>query len=71
MHALKFYDRTRLLYLETDSSGMSLGAGLLQARESMNCRCDEISDNVILLPVAFASKSLSSVKQCFSNIEQG
>ena len=30
---IKFYDQTRALYLESDSSGIGLGAGLLQIRD--------------------------------------
>ena len=30
---MKFYDASRLLLLETITSGVSLGAGLLQVRE--------------------------------------
>ena len=34
---MKLYDASRPLYLETDSSGFVLGAGLLQVRDGMNC----------------------------------
>ena len=30
---MKFKDNTKSLYLETDGSGVGLGAGLLQTRE--------------------------------------
>ena len=34
---MKFYFTSRSIYLETDASGFSLEAGLLQARDGMNC----------------------------------
>ena len=34
---MKFYDDTKLLYLETDASGISLGVALLQLRDNKNC----------------------------------
>ena len=34
---MKFYDYTKPLYLETDASGVSLGAALLQLRDNMTC----------------------------------
>ena len=45
---MKFYGVARHLYLETDASGISLGAGLLQVRDGINCGHDEIPDNTIL-----------------------
>ena len=61
--------RLRLLYLETNASVIGLRAGLLQMRDGMNCGCDKIPDNAILHPIAFSSKSLSSVEQCYNNFE--
>ena len=46
---MKFYDIARPLYLETTTSGISLGARLLQLRDSMNC--DEIKNNAILCQI--------------------
>ena len=34
------------------------------------CGHDEVPDNVTLCPTTFASKSLLSAEQCYSNIEQ-
>ena len=56
---MKFYDASRLLYLETNASGAGLRAGLLQVRDSMNCGHDKMPDNATLCPTAFASKNLS------------
>ena len=50
----KFYNATRLLYLETDASGH----GLLQIRNGMNCGCNEAPDNATLHLIAFTNKSL-------------
>ena len=36
----------------------------------MNCEHDEALDNMILYPVAFASKSLSSAEWQYSSIER-
>ena len=66
---MKFYDRARPLYLETDASGISCGAGLLHVRDGMNCGCDGTPNNTILHPIAFATKSLSSVEQFYGNVE--
>ena len=56
---MKFYDDTKLLYLETDASGVGLGAALLQKCEGTICQKDTVCDNTILHPIAFASKSLT------------
>ena len=61
---MKFYDERKHLYLKTCASGISPGAGLLKVRGGMSCMTDESPDNVILPPIAFASKSLSSAKAC-------
>ena len=66
---MKFYDDTKALYLETDVSGIGLGAALLQLRDNMGCQKDTAPDNTILCPIAFASKSLTGAEQRYSNIE--
>ena len=54
---MKLYDNTKLLYLETDASGVSLGAALLQLHDDTACQRDIVPDNTSLRPIAFASKS--------------
>ena len=48
--------------METDASGVVLGARLLLVREGMNFWCSEMPDNVILYLITFASKSQSSTE---------
>ena len=59
---MKFYDNTKLLYLETDAFGIGLGAALLQLRDNTNCPKDTASDNTFLCPITFVSKSFSGAK---------
>ena len=66
---MEFYDAARLLYQETDASSMGLVARLLQEREGMNCKNDEILDNAVLHPIEFTNKSLSSTEWFYTNIE--
>ena len=67
---MEFYDETKPLYLETNTSGVGLGAGLLQTRSGTSCPRDMAPDNNILRPSVFASKSLSSTEKRYSNIER-
>ena len=53
---MKFYDDTKPLYLETDASGVGLGATLLKLHDIAMCQKDMAPDNTILCPIAFASK---------------
>ena len=59
---MKFYNKTKPLYIETDVFGVGLGATLLQTRDSMSCHSDEVPDTSILRPIAFASKSLTGAE---------
>ena len=66
---MKCYNASRPWYLETDALGVSLGARLLHVRDGMNSGHDEVQDNAILCPTAFASKIPSSAKWYYKNIE--
>ena len=55
---MKFYDKARPPYKETDASGFGLEDALLQTRSGTKCPWDEASDNSILRPIVFVSKSL-------------
>ena len=67
---MKFYDDTKPLYLETDTSGIGLGAVLLQMHKGTACQKDIVPDNTILFPIAFASKILTGAEFRNSNIER-
>ena len=47
---MKFYDDTKLLYLETDASRVSLGASLLQLCDNTACQKGMAPDNTNLHP---------------------
>ena len=67
---MKFHDETKLLYIETDASGVGLGAALVQTRSNTSCPRDEVLDISILRPIAFSSKSLTRAEKRYSNIER-
>ena len=67
---MKFYDDTKLLYLETDASRVGLDAALLQMHEWTACQKNIAPNNTILCPIAFASKSPTGVEHRYSNIER-
>ena len=60
---MKFYDETKQLYIETDASGVALGAALLQTKSNTNCLRDKVPDNSIFRPIAFSSKSLTGAEK--------
>ena len=66
---MKFYDDTKLLYLETDASGVGLEAVLLQPLNNTACQRDVVPDNTSLRPITYTSKSLTGAEQRYSNIE--
>ena len=45
---MKFYDKTKPLYLEADASWVGIRAGLLQTRDGMNCLQNKNPDSTIL-----------------------
>ena len=67
---MKFYDDTQPLCLETNVSGVGLGAALLQTRSGISCPRDKAPGNNILTPITFASKSLSGAEWRYTNIER-
>ena len=66
---MKFYDDTKLPYLETDASEVGLGVALLQLHDNIACQKYMAPDNTNLHPTAFVSKSLTGAKWRYSNIE--
>ena len=70
MYAQSSMMKQKPLYLETDASRIGLGATLLQTRDGTTCPKDIAPDNTIVRPVMFASKSLTSAEQRYSNIER-
>ena len=67
---MKFYDKTKPLYLESDESWIGLSATILQTRDGMTCPRDTAPDNTILRPISFASKNLTSTECRYSNIKK-
>ena len=59
---MKFYDDTKLLYLEADASRVGLSAALLQMCKRTTCKKDTVPDNTILHPIVFASRSLTGTE---------
>ena len=63
------YDPSIPLYLETDASGVGLGARLLLVKNGMSCGHDEMPDNAMQHPISSTNKCLSSTHWHYSNIE--
>ena len=66
---LKFYDPSLPTYIETDASQNGIGVVLLQPIDS-NFTLDEYDIPTSLMPVAFASKTLTSSERNYANIER-
>ena len=66
---IKYYEKSTPLCIETDASGAGLGAALLQTRDNMTCHRDEVPDNSIFMPIAFASKINNGAEKRYSNNE--
>ena len=66
---LKFYDPSLPTYIETVASQNGIGVVLLQPIDSNYTR-DEYDIPTSLMPVAFASKTLTSTEHNYANIER-
>ena len=66
---MKFYNDNKPLYLETDASGISLRAALLQLRDNTSYQTHIAPDNTILCPITFASKTLMGAECTYSNVK--
>ena len=60
---MKFYDEIHPPCLEIDASVIRPRAAILQTRIDTSCPRDKAPDNIILRPITFASKSLSSAER--------
>ena len=67
---MAFYNAKEQLHLETDVFGVRLGAILLQARDRMHLPRKEAPNSAELWPIAFAKKSLTSIKTAIVIIER-
>ena len=66
---MKFYDDSKPLYLETDSSRVGLEAALLQLFNNMACQKGVAPDNITLCTIVFTSESHTDAEWRYSNIE--
>ena len=69
---LRYYNPNLAVFIESDASKVGLGAALLQTEKP--CYENDITDDTLLesfqlKPVAYASKSLTTAEQNYSNIE--
>ena len=67
---MKFYDEMKPLYIKIDAFWVALAAALLQIRNNNSCPMDEATDNIIIRPIAFTSKSLTREEKRYRNIER-
>ena len=58
------------IYLESDASNVDLRKSLLNMRDGMQFPKNETPSNMALWQVAFTRKILTSVENCYSNIER-
>ena len=66
---LKFYDPSLPTYIETDANQNGIGVILLQPIDS-NYTLDEYGIPTSLMPVDFASKTLTSAEHNYANIDR-
>ena len=67
---MKFYNETQPLFLETDASGVGLGAALLQTTSGTSCPRDKAPDNCILRPITFAGKNCQVWKEDAATLKE-
>ena len=72
---LHYYNPRKSLFIETDTSKVGLGAVLLQMDDKEHVYEEYLTDDTLpktfqFQPVAYASKSLTSTEQNYSNIER-
>ena len=67
---IKYHNKTGPLHLETDLSGVRLGAELLQVRDGMNCPQDGTPHSSTLRLTAFTIKGLSSTKMLQQHLKR-
>ena len=60
---MKFYNNSKLLYLEADAIRLCIGAALLQLGDNTVCQKGVAPQNITLCPIAFSSKSLTGAEQ--------
>ena len=66
---MAFQNENEQHHLERGVSGVGLGSGLLQVRDSIYTR-NEAPNNVALWPIAFVSKTPTSVETNYSNVKK-
>ena len=67
---MKCYDETKSLYIETDLSGVGLGAALLQTRSNNSCPRVEAPNNSVPRPVTLFQQKPDWSRKRYSNIEE-